>query len=105
MPYESFSKRLSFARKKLGYTQRDIESSTGIPHSTISKFENELLEPSIKQLIALSAFFNVTTDWLIGITVTGGIDLGKLAREEKNREELLKKIEREASLAQRMAVN
>ncbi len=97
-----FPKRLKHARSLSGLSQYDIEDTTGIPHSTVSKFETNKQEPNLQQLYSLALVLNVTSDWLIGLTAFGGIDLKERRLEEKNRNEILKKLERDALLAKRL---
>lgn len=59
--------RLKELRKDLGLTQTDVETGTGIDRSKISRFENGDREPTINDLAKLAEYFDVTTDWLLGI--------------------------------------
>lgn len=66
MYIETFAEKLKRARKDTGFTQKEVSIETGIPQSTISKYENKELEPSIEYLGILADFYEVSTDWLIG---------------------------------------
>lgn len=66
MYVDTFAEKLKSARKKMGFTQKDVALETGIPQSTISKYENKELEPSIEFLGMLADLYEVSADWLIG---------------------------------------
>ncbi len=66
MYVDAFAEKLKSARKKMGFTQKDVALETGIPQSTISKYENKELEPSIEFLGMLADLYEVSADWLIG---------------------------------------
>ncbi len=56
----------------------------------------------METLVKIGLLFEVTLDWLCGATSKGGTDHLKIIAEERNRNEMLKKIEREAILAKRL---
>lgn len=66
MYVETFADKLKSARIKSGFTQKQVSVETGIPQSTISKYENKELEPCIEYLGILADFYEVSVDWLIG---------------------------------------
>lgn len=66
MYVEGFASKLKKAREKTGFTQREVSKETGIPQSTIAKYETQALEPSIETLGILADFYGVSIDWLIG---------------------------------------
>lgn len=66
---EVFAERLKTARKKAGYTQAQIAQITGISQSNLTKYETERLEPSLETLGILAQFYNVSIDWLLGVTI------------------------------------
>lgn len=63
---ETFAEKLKSVRIKKGFTQKQVSIATGIPQSTISKYENKELEPCIEYLGILADFYEVSADWLIG---------------------------------------
>lgn len=63
---ETFPEKLKTARKEAGYSQRQVESLTGIKQSTLAGYEIGRTEPDIETLGTLADFYNVSTDWLIG---------------------------------------
>ena len=40
---------------------------TGIPLSTIAKYETERLQPDLEKLGILAEFYGVSIDWLLGL--------------------------------------
>ena len=50
----------------MGIKQTDIASNTGIPRTSISKYESGKIEPSIESIGKIADYLNVSVDWLIG---------------------------------------
>jgi len=69
---EIFPSRIKQARKKSGFTQREVAIETGIPPSTIAKYETGKLEPDLEKLGMLADFYSVSTDWLLGMDKATG---------------------------------
>lgn len=68
MQYKNvFPRRLTTARSLTGITQTDAARGIGTSQSMIAKLERGHLEPNLNTLGAIALFYNVTTDWLIGI--------------------------------------
>lgn len=66
---ENFPKRIRKARNEAGYTQEQVAHELNIPRTNISKFENGKLEPNLEMLGALAQFYNVSINWLLGVTL------------------------------------
>lgn len=66
---ENFAQRLKKARTDAGYTQQQVSRETGISQSQLTKFETERLEPSLETLGILAQFYNVSIDWLLGVSI------------------------------------
>ena len=64
---EIFSQRLKKARNETGFTQREVTEELNIPQSTIANYETGRTEPDIETLGILAEFYQVSTDWLLGI--------------------------------------
>ncbi len=64
---EGFSSKLKKSRLDAGYTQKEVEIETGISQSALTKYENGRIEPNIETLGILADFYQISTDWLIGI--------------------------------------
>ena len=63
-----YGKRLNELRKEKGLTQDDLAKSLGTTQKTISKYETEYLDLSTDTIITLCQFFEVSADYLLGLT-------------------------------------
>lgn len=63
-----FSKRLKELRRKHSMTQEELAKKIGKTRSTVAGYETERKEPDFKTLIKLSRIFNISTDYLLGVT-------------------------------------
>jgi transcriptional regulator with XRE-family HTH domain len=99
---EVFPSRLKKARKDYGMTQEEVAKHLKISRAAYSRYELGDREPSLETVVMISLLFDVTSDWLIGVTAKGNTDHLREIREERNRKEILKKMERDALLAQRL---
>ena len=66
---EIFPLRIKQARIEAGYTQKEVAEITEIPQSSIAKYETGKLEPDIEKLGKLAQFYNVSINWLLGVTI------------------------------------
>jgi transcriptional regulator with XRE-family HTH domain len=99
---EVFPSRLKKAREDYGLTQVEASKLLKIGRSTLANYEVGKSEPDLETLVKISLLYDIASDWLIGVTSKGGTDHLKELREERNRQEILKKMERDAMLAQRL---
>lgn len=60
---------LSELREERGLTQRELSKILHISNSSISAYETGARIPNIEVLVELSKYFNVTTDYLLGISI------------------------------------
>ncbi len=63
---EVFPSRIKKARQDTGLTQREVAEETGIPLSTIAKYETGRLEPDLEKLGILADFYGKPADFFIG---------------------------------------
>ena len=63
----TFSDRIRELRKEAGLTQKELAKKLQLTNSTICDWEKERSEPNIEQLRILSIFFEVSTDYLLGL--------------------------------------
>jgi len=63
-----FAEILSELRKDKGLTQEELSKIINTSKSSISDFENEKRTPNAEVVISLARFFDVTTDYLLGLT-------------------------------------
>lgn len=59
---------LSELREEHGLKQTDLAKILHISNSSISAYENGTRLPNVEILMAMAKYFNVTTDYLLGIT-------------------------------------
>ena len=63
-----FNERLKFFREKKGYTQDEIATKLNISRQSVSKWENGISIPDTLVLGRIADFFNVSVDYLLGLT-------------------------------------
>ena len=64
---EIFSENLKLYRKELELTQADLAKAIGVSRAVISYWENGKKEPSITNLALICKYFNVDSDYFIGL--------------------------------------
>lgn len=96
---KSFGNRLQELRNEKSITQKTMAESLNITVPTLSHWECDYQEPSFKDLIMLSQFFNVTIDELLGVsdnfgTPTANVmgESSTLSEKEKALLEAFKKL-------------
>lgn len=63
----SLSRKLKQLRKERGITQVDLAKMIGVERSSVGKYETGTM-PSAEVLTSIAEYFNVTTDYLLGVT-------------------------------------
>lgn len=63
-----FPERLKELRKKFDLTQEQLSNAFDVGKVTISLWERGQREPDYKTLAKIATYFNVTTDFLLGLT-------------------------------------
>ena len=63
-----FAERLKYLREEKGVTQKEVAKSCDITTTCICNLENGLRNPTGSTIIALSDFFGVSADYLLGRT-------------------------------------
>ena len=85
-----FGTRLKELRKSKQITQKELAESIDLVKSSISAYEKDLKYPSIDVLIKLSNYFNVSCDYLLGLS--DNLEINKFDLTEEQREILIKLI-------------
>ncbi len=62
-----FKTRLKELRQEKGLGQIELADAIGVSKGIISLWENGLREPSMNSLTLIAKYFNVTTDYLVGL--------------------------------------
>jgi transcriptional regulator with XRE-family HTH domain len=60
--------RLRIARERANLKQTQVKERTGIHNKTLSGYENGVSEPDSQTLATLAELYDVTTDFLLGLT-------------------------------------
>lgn len=63
-----FNERLKALREDKDLTQTELAKAVNVTQRNISFYETGTNEPDIKTIIALAKFFNVTTDYILGLS-------------------------------------
>lgn len=63
-----FKERLKELRSAAGLSQMQLSVATGLSQSAIAKWELGKTEPTASAIILLAAYFNETTDYLLGVS-------------------------------------
>ena len=61
------SKRIYELRKEKNISQSTLAKAIGVTQKAIDFWEKDINEPKASYIVALAKFFNVTTDYLLGL--------------------------------------
>lgn len=64
--------RLKLLRTQIGVTQLDLAERLGISEIQIHRYENGGAEPRADVIVKFAEFFNVSTDYLLGVSAETG---------------------------------
>ena len=59
------SDRILELRRQKGISQEELADKLGVSRQAVSKWESEQSVPEMEKIIAMSEFFDVTTDYLL----------------------------------------
>ena len=79
----SFSERFGDLIQESGKSLRNIAEQTKISIGSLSRYQNGKSEPTVSQIIILAQFFNVTIDYLLGISDIRDMNTTKKAIQKK----------------------
>ncbi len=65
---ESVGKKLRERRMQLKMTQREVSTALGVAQPVYQRFEKGIYECSYSQLLALCKLFDISADYLLGLT-------------------------------------
>lgn len=91
--------RIKYLREKRGLIQEILASELGITQQMLSKYERDITIIKIDILIKLAKYFNVTTDYLLGLSdikrdMSGQIKVNKTLDEYYDLIEVYKKLDK-----------
>jgi len=84
--------RIRSLREDRDLRQIDVAKATGIDQKTLSNYETEKTNPDSYSIIKLADFFNVSTDYLLGVNDVDLSNNEKIVSEIKNIQMRLKNI-------------
>lgn len=64
----SFGNRLKFLRTEHNLTQSKLAEKITLSKANVSKYESDLLEPNLHTIAAIASLFNVSADYLLGLS-------------------------------------
>ena len=76
------AEKIKILRKKYNFTQTDIAKKLGITRSSVNAWEMGISIPSTQYIVELAQLFNVSSDYLLGISKTSTISVNGLSEEE-----------------------
>jgi transcriptional regulator with XRE-family HTH domain len=79
-----FSERLKRLREENEYNQEYVAEYLGVKQQTYSRYENNQTEPDIASLKKLTGLFQVSADYLLGLSRFRQGELDKLPEELKD---------------------
>ena len=62
-----FAKRLRELRTEKKLSMKNLAKQINTTDTAISNWENDINEPKISYLVSLAKFFNVSSDYLLGL--------------------------------------
>ena len=65
---KTFAERLKYLRNEKELSQRQLSKQLGLGHSAVTQWENETNTPNAEAIVMLAKFFNVSSDYLLGLT-------------------------------------
>lgn len=71
-----FADRIRYLRDKRGSTQDEISRVVGKSRESVSKYEIGEREPDLTSITALAKYFNVSADYMLGITDNSEVLIG-----------------------------
>ena len=74
--------KIKILRNKYNLTQTDIAKKLGITRSSVNAWEMGISIPSTQYIVELAQLFNVSSDYLLGISKTSTINVNGLSEEE-----------------------
>ena len=61
----NISQKILLQRKKKGISQEDLANALNVSRQAVSKWESSQSVPYMDKIVALSSYFNITTDYLL----------------------------------------
>ncbi|SUY45238.1 phage regulatory protein [Clostridium putrefaciens] len=68
MKYKHIGDRIRYLREEQGLKQKELAHKFYVEENTWSQYENYVRKPSIDTIKGIAEYFQVSTDYLLGIT-------------------------------------
>lgn len=85
-----FAKRIKELREENNISQKEFAKTIGVAQSTYALYETDKREPSFDVLIKIAQYFNVTTDFLLGLVDERTIENVDIAKNTGLSDEAIK---------------
>lgn len=92
-----FSEKLLNLRKANNMTQEQLAEKLDVSRQSISKWESGQVTPDIEKIVAISAVFDVTTDYLLKATEIDDLSV-KTAILEKQQKSIMDNAQRQQQI-------
>lgn len=76
---KGFGERLLELRRAVGLTQKQVADELGIHSVTYLHYEKDQREPPLDTVVRIAAFYDVTTDYLLGVEQSLPVDIRRRA--------------------------
>ena len=74
--------KIKILREKMGITQVELAKQLGVTRSGVNAWEMGVSMPSTQCIVKLAQFFNVSTDYLLGVSHTASVSVEGLSNRE-----------------------
>ncbi len=74
--------RIKSLREEKGFTQSSLAKKLGVTRSCVNAWEMGLSVPSTQGIVELSAIFDISTDYLLGVDRTATLSVQGLQEED-----------------------
>ncbi len=79
-----FGEKLKAIRVKRGISQSQLAEKIRVTSGAVSAYENSTRRPSYEVLVRIARYFDVSTDYLLGLEKPLLIDLSVLTTKQRN---------------------
>ena len=79
---ELFGLRLKALRREKGLTQSQLADKLNIVKASVSGYEQSAIYPSIEVLIQVCKYFDVSADYMLGLSDTMEFNMSQLTEEQ-----------------------
>lgn len=93
----NFSEKLVTLRKAKNLTQEQLAEKLNVSRQSVSKWESNQAVPELEKIVALSAVFDVTTDYLLKTSEINDLSV-KTEMLEKQQQQMLAREQRQQKI-------